>query len=213
MKAMAAKKKNKKTYYLSNQKILKADASYQYTREEIEEYRRCMADPIHFIENHVKVIHPDKGLTPMKLYPYQKKLIKVFHENRFVVTLASRQAGKSLTVIAFILWYVIFNPEQNVAMLANKGFIARELLSRFKLALEELPFFLQPGVNVLNKGSIEFANNSKIFASNTSPSSIRGTTCVTGDTVVTIQDGAGNVMDVTIDELKKICRKRSPKHK
>ena len=40
--------------------------------------------------------------------------------------------------------------------------------------LENLPFFLQPGCKALNKGSIEFSNNSKIFAAATSGSSIRG---------------------------------------
>ena len=39
--------------------------------------------------------------------------------------------------------------------------------------LENLPFFLQPG-KALNKGSLEFSNNSRIIASATSGSSIRG---------------------------------------
>ena len=40
--------------------------------------------------------------------------------------------------------------------------------------LENLPFFLQPGCKALNKGSIEFSNNSRIVAAATSGSSIRG---------------------------------------
>ena len=39
--------------------------------------------------------------------------------------------------------------------LANKCATAREMLSRVTLALENLPFFLQPGCRVLNKGSLE----------------------------------------------------------
>jgi hypothetical protein len=48
------------------------------------------------------------------------------------------------------------------------------MLSRVTLALENLPFFLQPGCKALNKGNITFANNTKIIAAATSGSSIRG---------------------------------------
>ena len=58
--------------------------------------------------------------------------------------------------------------------LANKGATAREMLGRVTLMLENLPFFLQPGTKALNKGSIEFSNNSRILAAATSGSSIRG---------------------------------------
>jgi len=58
--------------------------------------------------------------------------------------------------------------------MANKGATAREMLSRITLMLENLPFFLQPGCKALNKGSIEFSNNSRIVAAATSGSSIRG---------------------------------------
>ena len=58
--------------------------------------------------------------------------------------------------------------------MANKGATAREMLGRVTLMLENLPFFLQPGCKALNKGSIEFSNNSRIVAAATSGSSIRG---------------------------------------
>ena len=61
-----------------------------------------------------------------------------------------------------------------VAVLANKGAIAREMIARMVTMLESVPFFLQPGVKILNKGSIEFANDSKVVAAATSSSSIRG---------------------------------------
>ena len=48
------------------------------------------------------------------------------------------------------------------------------MLARVTLMLENLPFFLQPGCRALNKGSIEFSNNSRIIAAATSGSSIRG---------------------------------------
>ena len=76
--------------------------------------------------------------------------------------------------MVYLLWYACFHPEKTIAILANKGAVAREMLARITLALENLPFFLQPGCKALNKGSLEFSNNSKIIASATSGSSIRG---------------------------------------
>jgi hypothetical protein len=97
-----------------------------------------------------------------------------FNENRFSIVLACRQSGKSISSVAYLLWYALFHPEKTIAVLANKGATAREMLSRITLMLENLPFFLQPGCKALNKGSIEFSNNSRIIAAATSGSSIRG---------------------------------------
>jgi len=96
----------------------------------------------------------------------------------------------SITSVAWLLHYVIFNGEKKIGVLANKGATAREMLSRLTLMLENLPFFLQPGCKVLNKGSIRFSNNSEIIAAATSSSSIRGLSlnCVTGDTKICIYE-------------------------
>ena len=138
------------------------------------EYAKCMKNPVHFAENHIKVISLDKGLVSFKPYDYQRKMFEHFNDNRFSIVLACRQSGKSISSIIYILWYVCFHADKTVAILANKGATAREMLGRITLALENLPHFLQPGCKELNKGSIGFSNNSKIIASATSASSIRG---------------------------------------
>lgn len=160
--------------YLGNNLVKRDGVSHEFTKHEISEYVKCVKDPIYFASNYIKVIAPSRGLVSYKPYQYQKKIIKQMRDNRFNIILASRQSGKSITTIIFILWYAIFHPEKNIAILANKGATAREMLSRITLALENLPFFLQPGCKALNKGNITFANNTKIIASATSGSSIRG---------------------------------------
>ena len=127
-----------------------------------------------FAEKYVKIISLDSGLVPFNLYPYQRDMFKHFNDNRFNVVLACRQSGKSISSVAYLLWYAIFNSEKTIAVLANKGATAREMLARVTLMLENLPFFLQPGCKTLNKGSIDFSNNSRIVAAATSGSSIRG---------------------------------------
>ena len=97
-----------------------------------------------------------------------------FNKNRFSIVLACRQSGKSISSVGYIIWFACFHSEKTIAVLANKGATAREMLGRVTLMLENLPFFLQPGTKALNKGSIEFSNNSRIIAAATSGSSIRG---------------------------------------
>lgn len=160
--------------YLGNQLVKRDGLKQNFTEDEIGEYIKCMESPLYFAEKYIKVIAPSKGLISYKPYPYQKKMMKTFVNNRFAIILACRQSGKSITSIVYILWYAIFHPEKNIAILANKGATAREMLARITLALENLPYFLQPGCKQLNKGSITFSNNSKILAAATSGSSIRG---------------------------------------
>jgi len=163
-----------KESYLGNPNVKRDGVLQQWTPDLLQEYKKCMDSPVYFVENYVKVISLDDGMVPFVLYPYQKDMFKQFQENRFNVVLACRQSGKSISACAYLLWYVLFNPEKTVAILANKGATAREMLNRITLMLENIPFFLQPGSKALNKGSLEFSNNSRIIAAATSGSSIRG---------------------------------------
>ena len=160
--------------YLGNELVKRAGVAQSFTEYEQQEYLRCMTSPSYFAKKYVKIISLDKGLVPFDLWPYQGKMYDHFEQNRFSIVLAPRQSGKSISVVAYLLWYACFHPDKSVAILANKGATSREMLSRITLALENMPFFLQPGCRVLNKGSISFDNNSTVFAAATSGSSIRG---------------------------------------
>ncbi len=160
--------------YLGNSQVKRDGVQQGWTKPDIQEYQRCMIDPVYFAQTYGKVISLDEGLVPFNLYPYQKKMFQHFQDNRFSIVLACRQSGKSISSCMYILWYALFHPDQTIAILANKGATAREMLARITLALENTPFFLQPGTKALNKGSIEFSNNSRIIAAATSGSSIRG---------------------------------------
>ncbi len=160
--------------YLGNPNLKKANIKVEWTKEEVEEYQKCMQDPQHFIENHVRIISLDEGLIPFNMYPFQKEMIGTFHKNRFTICKLPRQSGKSTTIIAYLLYFVLFNDNVNVAILANKAATARDLLGRLQLAYEHLPSWLQQGVMSWNKGSLELENGSKILASSTSASAVRG---------------------------------------
>ena len=166
--------KNNELGYLGNPNVKRDGVEAQFTLDEIKEYQKCMQDPAYFATTYIKIISLDEGLVPFNLYDYQKEMFHHFNDNRFSIVLACRQSGKSISSVVYLLWFACFHPEKTIAILANKGATAREMLARITLALENLPFFLQPGCKALNKGSIEFSNNSKIVAAATSGSSIRG---------------------------------------
>ena len=160
--------------YLGNPNLKKANVAQEWTMEEVEEYAKCMKDPIYFIQHYIKIVSLDEGLVPFQLYDFQKEMVGTFHNNRFTICKLPRQSGKSTTIIAYLLHYVLFNPTVNVAILANKAATARDLLGRLQLAYEHLPKWLQQGVMSWNKGSLELENGSKILASSTSASAVRG---------------------------------------
>ena len=160
--------------YLGNPNLKKANVQIDWTPEKIEEFIKCKSDPVYFALNYIKIVSLDEGLVPFKMYPFQEKLVNNFHNNRFNICKMPRQTGKSTTCVSYLLHYIVFNDNVNVAILANKASTARDLLGRLQLAYENLPKWMQQGILVYNKGSMELENGSKIIAASTSASAVRG---------------------------------------
>lgn len=160
--------------YLGNPKLKKVGVNVELDVDQVGEFVKCAQDPIYFIENYVKIITLDKGFVKIDLYPFQKKAVREINENRRVIVKAGRQVGKTTMVVGYILWYILFNEDKTVAVLANKAATAREILARVKIAYEALPMWLQQGVRTWNKGDIELENNCRIMATSTASSAIRG---------------------------------------
>lgn len=190
--------------YLGNPNLKPVGVQQQFTPEQVQEYIKCSNDPIYFIKNYVKIVAVDQGLVPFNMYNYQESLIKTLHDNRFVIGKLPRQTGKTTTVGSYLLHYVLFNQNVNVAILANKQATAIEILSRIKMAFEYLPKWLQQGVVEWNKGSIMLENGSKILASATSSSAIRGGSfnCISANSKLIIKNTlTDEVINTTIGEL------------
>ena len=171
---MTQQKTDKIKSYLGNTNIKGKGAAIDFTPEMVQEFLKCADDPIYFAEKYIKIVHVDHGLIPIKMYDYQKDIANAITFNRRVTVNTSRQAGKTTTAVAIILHYIIFNDHKTVALLANKGDAAREILDRIKIAYEALPKWMQQGVVEWNKGSVELENGCKVIAGSTSSSAIRG---------------------------------------
>lgn len=160
--------------YLGNPNLKRVNMSLSLTEDQVREYVKCAKDPIYFIEHYVKIITLDKGFVQISLYPFQRQAVQDINDNRRVIVKAGRQVGKTTMVVGYILWYILFNEDKFVAILANKAPTAREILNRIKIAYESLPLWLQQGVKVWNKGDIELENNCRVMATSTASSGIRG---------------------------------------
>ena len=160
--------------YLGNPNLKKANTPIEFSEENIIEFLKCKDDPVYFAKKYIKIVSLDEGLVPFDLYPFQEKLVRNFHENRFNICKMPRQTGKSTTVVSYLLHYAIFNDSINIGILANKAKIAMDLLGRLQTAYENLPKWMQQGIIAWNKGSLELDNGSKILAASTSASAVRG---------------------------------------
>ena len=160
--------------YLGSPKLKAIGVQVSLTQDELDEYIHCSQDPIYFIERYVKIVTIDRGFVSISLYDFQKKAITTFHDERQVIIKAGRQVGKTTMVVGYLLWYILFNQDKTVAILANKAKTAREILSRIKLAYEALPLWIQQGVKTWNKGDIELENNCRVMADSTASTAIRG---------------------------------------
>jgi len=163
-----------KESYRDNILLKKVGVKVEYTQEQVDEYIKCAKDPVYFAKNYIKIVNVDEGLINFKMWPFQEKMLKLFKDNRFVITKCPRQVGKTTTTVAYMLWATIFTDQQNCAVLANKGALARDILAKYQLAYENLPMWLQQGIVTWNKGNVELENGSKIVAASTSSSAIRG---------------------------------------
>lgn len=166
-------KRSKDTF--KGSKLLKpSNVNIEYTEDQIKEIIKCRENPVHFIENYMKIVSLDRGIIPFKLYPFQREMIEMFHKEKYSLVKLSRQAGKTTTTVGFVLHELIFNNNHTIGILANKLSMSKEIIARIQLAYEKLPKWLQHGIISWNKGSINLENGSSVIAASTSSSAVRG---------------------------------------
>ena len=161
-----------KESYRDNPLLKRVGINVNFTEDQVQEYIKCARDPVYFTK-YIKIITLDEGVTEFKMYDFQEEMIETFHKNRFVIMKCPRQVGKTTTTVAYLLWTILFQDSQTVAVLANRGETARGILGKLQLAYENLPMWLQQGVVEWNKGRVELENGSVIIASSTSSSAAR----------------------------------------
>jgi hypothetical protein len=165
---------SKRTHYLNNENLPLPATKHNYTPEMIEEIAKCKKDLIYFAQSYFTIINIDDGEKKIELYPAQKRVLKSLCKNRFVVTLASRQVGKSTLMCVYSLWKACFIKHQRIVIAANREDTAIEIFSRVKMAYEQLPNWLKPGVEKWGETGMKLENGSYLSVETTSPNTGRG---------------------------------------
>ena len=146
----------------------------KFTQDQVSEIRRCIIDPKYFLLEHCNIQHPTRGRMKFDLYEYQKRLVDVYHQNRYSIAMLPRQTGKSTCAAGYLLWYAMFNPDSTILIAAHKYSGAQEIMQRIRFMYETLPNYIRAGVTSYNKGSLEFDNGSRIIAQATTENTGRG---------------------------------------
>jgi hypothetical protein len=138
-------------------------------KELLEEIQRCVKDPVYFICNHIKVIHPVRGLVKFNLYGFQKRILTNWQDSRFTILRKFRQAGCTTLASAFSLWFTIFKKHKTIAILSKGEREATEILERIQTMYDELPAYFKIGLKEHNKHTIKFKNGSAIRSRSSGP--------------------------------------------
>jgi len=190
-------------YYLGNIKLPTARSEFEYTPEMLKHIKRSAKNVLYFAEYFFYIIDPDEGRQRIKLFSFQKRCLRMLRDNRKNILLASRQVGKTTLLTIYALWEACFNEDKNIVIVANKEATAKEIFRRVRLAYEELPNWLKPGVEEWGMTGCQFANGSRIWISTTTGSSARGTTinCYSGDSNVTVRTNDNKMLVMPIKAL------------
>lgn len=82
------------------------------------------------------------------------------------------------TVISsiYLVWYLLFNVDRNVLLLGNTGATAKEIIEKVKAILENLPFFMKPGILKKDVYAMKFDNGCRIIGRTTTKTAAIGFT-------------------------------------
>ena len=144
------------------------------TQLQAQEIVKCVGDVEYFIKNYVYIQNITRGAVLFDLYDYQVDVIADLQKHNKNILCQVRQSGKTTTIVAYLLHQAIFFPDVIIGVTAHKGSGAKEIISRFRYAYENLPAWIKPAVSSYNVFDIVFSNNSKIMSQTTTESTYRG---------------------------------------
>jgi hypothetical protein len=144
--------------------------------------------------------HYIKNITAVKSRPV--RCISVDNEDNLY--LAGKQlipTHNSTIMTIYALWLACFYSDQRIVIVANKEKTATNIFGRVRMAYEQLPGYIKPGVKEYQKTGVIFANDSSIGVSTTTSTAVRGESinclicdelafveCVTGDSLIEVRN-------------------------
>ena len=145
--------------------VRKSGIIYSYDQSELQEYCKCKNDPIYFIQKYCSLLNPNQGIVKPILYGFQKELIENYLNNRFNISLISRQMGFSYIISYLIIYLLTFELDKNFLLVNLKGQLNISLIDKIKMTYLHLPFFFKKGIKNWNLKQINFDDSSSITTS------------------------------------------------
>jgi len=162
---------------MGNKNLPTDRAEFEWTPDMVASLKKCKKNLLHFAENFFTIVNLDRGKEKIQLFPCQKKVLRSLRDNRFNIVLASRQIGKTTLMTIYALWIACFQEDQRILVVANKEQTAINIFKRIRLAYEQLPNWIKPGVLEYGKTAMTLSNGSSIGISTTSSDAGRGDSC------------------------------------
>jgi hypothetical protein len=139
----------------------KSGIGFLFTQEELLEYTKCATDIVYFIEKYCKTMTPD-GMKTIKLYDFQKEVLKNYKDNRYNIFFTSRQVGLTSLMSLVFLHQMSFNIDHNITCMDIDKKYNETLIWKIKSSYRALPFFLKQGILTWSKKKLEFENGCSI---------------------------------------------------
>ena len=170
--------KQTKQFYLNNPNIPAKNAELEGTElewiERAKEIKKCKNNIFYFAKKYIYILNPDRGRELVKLYDYQKRMLKKIVDNRFAIFNTSRQIGKSMLISIYAVWFLCFHEDKSILLAADKEATAIEIFGKVKLAYESLPNWLKPGAIEFSKTKMNFDNGCRMQVTTTTENTGRG---------------------------------------
>ena len=153
--------------------------AFNYTTEQINELRACLADPAYFYKVYCRVQPAfTRGIMSVNPSEEQIDLLREYANGRNHVVLGARQAGLTTLNVAIALWDFLFVPQASIALIAHKGTGPRDQMRDiFMRMYTSLPEFFTAGdtFTTNNKDVIASDRGGRVFfKSGKNDSSFRG---------------------------------------
>jgi hypothetical protein len=160
-----------------NRRLKKAFSKLSLYPIHEQELMRCATD-IHFFKDNYVKIKTKAGVNFPDLRSYQNEFLDsiIPDEHEDNIGLMGRQSGKSISTAIYLAHKFNFGKDINIGIVGNKGKQAAEFLANTKNILIELPVWMQQGVSVWNKGSIENESKMRILTDVPTSDAFRGFT-------------------------------------
>lgn len=138
-----------------------------------QELVNCATDFKYFVDNYVKIVHPNYGQISINSGNCLEYMEKLLTNNEIIVPIESYDEIN--LVLAYILWYGMFHQYKTIMIVSYNQIIAKNILSSIKVMYESLPDNIKfKKLSIDNKTELGFDNGTKILASVADANTTRG---------------------------------------